>query len=281
MMPLIASKYIIMSDTPEPEIGSNAEEVKSNNSSKELSIRSQKPWQQYFFDFLMIFLAVLLGFFADNLRENYMERVRMKQYAQSLTDDLKMDTALIQRTVDEKEWIESMYDSAKIVLASNDIKNNNEFIYFVERYLTLNDVFTSQDVTFQQLRSSGNFRYMRNISLYKRIADYYNLYTRYQSVEGAFGIIDIDGLSEIEAKLFNIKDLTSLNNENASIFYDLVLPSEKKLEPIVDDKENLNMLYLKVANAKTRTLYSRGLLSWLKGEAITLINEIKKEYKLK
>lgn len=51
-------------------------------------------------------------------------------------------------------------------------------------------MFTSQDITYKQLRSSGKFRYIKNIALYKCIGNYYNLYSRYQSFDGAFGPTD-------------------------------------------------------------------------------------------
>lgn len=240
-----------------------------------------KPWKEYFLEFLMIFLAVTLGFFAENLREHYVENERAKEYAQSLYDDLKVDTATIQRTYDEKEWIQSKFDSAEIILTSNDLSKNNEFVYYVERYLTFNDIFSPQDVTYQQLRSSGNFRYIKNITLYKGIADYYNLYSRYQSVDGNFGVIDKNEMSEIESKLFNVRDLTSLDNYNGTNFYTLALPSEKKLEPLINDKPSLNLLYIKINNAKSRANAAKRFLGWLKFNATTLINELKKEYKLK
>ena len=238
-----------------------------------------KPWKEYFLEFLMIFLAVTLGFFAENIREHYTENERAKQYAQSLYDDLRADTATIQRTYDEKEWIKSKFDSAEIILASNDLSKNNEFIYYIERYLTINDIFSPQDVTYQQLRSSGNFRYIKNIALYKGLAGYYNLYSRYQSVDGSFGIIKNE-LSEIESKLFNVKDLTSLNNYDGTNFYELALPSEKKLAPLVNDKIALNLLYINISNAKWRTNGSKIFLGWLKSNATTLIKELKKEYNL-
>jgi hypothetical protein len=71
-----------------------------------------KKFWHYFFEFLMLFLAVTLGFFVENQREKYIENQRAEEYAQSLYDDLKIDTAVIQRTLDEKAWIYAKYDSA-------------------------------------------------------------------------------------------------------------------------------------------------------------------------
>jgi hypothetical protein len=47
----------------------------------------------------MIFLAVTMGFYAEQIREKIAEDSKAKEYAQSLYDDLKIDTAIIQRTI--------------------------------------------------------------------------------------------------------------------------------------------------------------------------------------
>jgi hypothetical protein len=39
----------------------------------------KKPWKEYFLEFLMIFLAVTMGFFAESLREHINERDRAKE----------------------------------------------------------------------------------------------------------------------------------------------------------------------------------------------------------
>lgn len=238
-----------------------------------------RAWH-YFFEFLMLFLAITLGFFVENMREEYIENKRAKEYAQSLYDDLKIDTAMIQRTSNEKVWIGAKYDSAAKILNSPDLIKYNSFIYYVGRYLTVNDIFTSQDVTYQQLRSSGSFRYIKDIALYRKISDYYNLYSRYQSVENNFDFITKDGLSALVANIFDGKDLTSFENENPSGFYDIINRPNKTLEPITTDQQNLELLYMKFADAHYGANTCILFLGWLKGQATNLMIELKREYKL-
>ncbi|MEI6683519.1 MAG: hypothetical protein WCO44_12860 [Bacteroidota bacterium] len=236
-----------------------------------------KPWKEYFLEFVMIFLAVTLGFFAENIRDNFAGAEKAKEYARSLYDDLKIDTAIIQRTCIEKKWLLAKFDTVGKILESGDL-TNSEFIYYVERYINFNDVFISQDITYQQLRNSGNFRYIKKIALYKKIADYYSLYSRYQAVDGNFGFVGKDDMSELESKLFDPKDLTNLDNEKASNFYNLVNRPNGKLKPISNDQQNLRLLYIKFANASNRTYGAILFLGWLKAKATVLINDIKKEY---
>jgi hypothetical protein len=41
----------------------------------------RKKWTHYLWEFLMLFLAVTLGFFVENQREHYIEKKRAKEYA--------------------------------------------------------------------------------------------------------------------------------------------------------------------------------------------------------
>lgn len=239
----------------------------------------EKIWH-YVFEFLMLFLAITLGFFVENQREHFIEHRKAKEYAQSLFDDLKVDTLVLQRTIDEKMWILSKYDSVQQVLLSPDLrKEHNELIYYVESYLSWNDVFSTQDVTYRQLLSSGNFRYIKNSALYKKISDYYNLVNRYSASEPGFGYLKRDDLRALEAKLFNVEQLASLQNSEALNFYNLVNRPSRKFDPVKDDPESLRLLYLKVAEAKTQTS-STMLLTWLKAAAVELLNDLQKEYHL-
>ena len=58
----------------------------------------KKKWGEYLLEFLMLFLAVYLGFLAENLREHQVEKARLKEYMHGLVDDLKADTGVLTRT---------------------------------------------------------------------------------------------------------------------------------------------------------------------------------------
>ncbi|HEV8269960.1 MAG TPA: hypothetical protein VGQ04_01570, partial [Chitinophagaceae bacterium] len=55
--------------------------------------RGRKKWHHYFWEFLMLFLAVTLGFFVENQREHYIEGKRENEYIRSMIEDLRLDTA--------------------------------------------------------------------------------------------------------------------------------------------------------------------------------------------
>jgi hypothetical protein len=126
----------------------------------------KKNFKEYFLEFIMIFLAVTLGFFAENIRENLSEKAIEKEYLQSIVSDLKTDTAAIAREI--SKWSMGNRDLATIEHALKarplDVKGfygslAGDFWHF--------DLFKYDNKTVEELKSSGNFRLIRN----KRIED--------------------------------------------------------------------------------------------------------------
>ncbi len=230
----------------------------------------------------MIFVAVTLGFFAEQLREHFVEKKHEREYALSLYNDLKVDTAILKRTYREKVWIRDKYDSALVILGNHGNDGLHGYVYFAERYLTNNDVFTSQDITFQQLKNSGGFRYFRNIGLYKKLADYYNLYTRYQALDGPFADNALrNQLTWLESELFDLKQLNELDNPSPTSFYDLVYsPGARSFTPLNKNGTARNQLYQYLANARLRSSNSMVFLNWLQSLSTELIIALKSEYRL-
>lgn len=59
-------------------------------------VTHKKKWPEYLLEFFMLFLAVFLGFVAENIRKQSVEKHREKQFIQSFVEDLKIDSAAIQ-----------------------------------------------------------------------------------------------------------------------------------------------------------------------------------------
>src|SRR5258708_5726966 len=55
----------------------------------------KKNWKDYFWEFLMLFLAVFCGFLAEYYLEHRIEKERGRQFIESFYQDLKTDTARI------------------------------------------------------------------------------------------------------------------------------------------------------------------------------------------
>src|SRR4030095_14801641 len=125
----------------------------------------------YFWEFLMLFLAVFAGFLAENQREHIIERKRAHQFMQSMLLDVRtniknLDSLIVQDELYIKNydtltnWL--LQDSAKIDRAAFARKMG---AVWVRNFLVRKE-------TYEQMKSSGSLRYVGNIEFLKKMMDY-------------------------------------------------------------------------------------------------------------
>ena len=84
----------------------------------------RKKWTHYFWEFLMLFLAVSLGFYAENIREGILHKKEVKTHMNSLISDLQTDILLFDSGIDRNTYSAQMADSL-IELLHSDITNTS------------------------------------------------------------------------------------------------------------------------------------------------------------
>ena len=133
----------------------------------------RKKWTHYFWEFLMLFLAVTLGFFVENKREHYIEKQRAKEYARLLVDDLNADVVELNRAESVLNKIITAGDSLGLLLGSPDISRiPGGKLYYYEYWSGWQWRIISRDATLQQLKNSGAMRYLHNSRLVRKILGY-------------------------------------------------------------------------------------------------------------
>ena len=132
----------------------------------------KKNFKEYFLEFLMIFLAVTMGFFAENIRENYVEHKSAREYASLLIEDLATDTVELNRAAHVQNLIITAGDSLGNLLSSDPKLIVGGKLYYYEYVSSVRWNFISHDATLQQLKSSGALRYLGDTSLIRKIMNY-------------------------------------------------------------------------------------------------------------
>jgi hypothetical protein len=143
-----------------------------------------KKWKEYFLEFLMIFLAVTLGFIGENLREHITDSAKEKQYIAGFIRNVKDDTANLHHVIEfdklQVKGIDSMLKLSHVNMAIDS--NRKSFYYIAIRYFYNSSSFKSNDVTLQQLKSTGDYRLIEKDhvadSLTKYDADIHNIYSQ-------------------------------------------------------------------------------------------------------
>ena len=132
----------------------------------------RNKFKDYLCEFLMLFLAVTLGFFVENQRDHYVEHQRAKEYAKLLIDDLQIDITELNRAEQILNRIIVAGDSLAIFLDNPDIKKvPGGKLYYYEYWSGWRWNVISRDATIQQLKNSGSLRYMKS-TIVKKILDY-------------------------------------------------------------------------------------------------------------
>ncbi len=133
---------------------------------------ARKKWTHYFWEFLMLFLAVFCGFLAEYQLEHKIEKDREKAYMYSMLEDLKSDTAQLSANSLSRVRRVEMIDSLIFLLSSAGYSTKLNDIYFYGRSLSLNIDFFPNDRTILQLKNSGALRLVHNTVVSNGIMNY-------------------------------------------------------------------------------------------------------------
>ena len=131
-----------------------------------------KPWKEYLLEGLMIFIAVTMGFFAENIRENYVQHRSAREYASLLIEDLATDTVELNSDAHVLNLIITAGDSLGNLLSSDPKLIVGGKLYYYEYLSSTRWNLISHDATLQQLKSSGALRYLGDTSLIRKIMNY-------------------------------------------------------------------------------------------------------------
>ncbi|TMI65183.1 MAG: hypothetical protein E6H07_04475 [Bacteroidetes bacterium] len=247
---------------------------------------SRKKWTHYFWEFLMLFLAVFCGFLAENIREHKIEQHRAKEFAKSLVQDLQNDTAAI--TTEKKsarlyiEVVDSLFQLSNAPLVGRRAAQFSFYTRFT--YWTV-PVSWSRN-TFEQIKNSGSLRYFKNGQLLKKLLEYDGLVNDVKSEANAnaargnmlLPLINstIEPALHHEFSKYFLASLDTMSTETKEILFSYKTGSlENKREKI---NELLNMVVVQQRNFQYQ-INTR----WQQAQALAteLIIDLKKEYHLK
>ena len=167
----------------------------------------RKKWTHYFWEFLMLFLAVFCGFLAEYALEHKIEKDREKQYMISLLEDLHIDTTSLQSEYQLAERQEAVADTLIEAINNQEPTSDNiKKIYLLSSNSTRVVSVGFENRTSSQLKNSGGMRLIRK----KKVSD--SLLSYWQDIEMCNGISErLDFIagerSHLYARLFHNKYL--------------------------------------------------------------------------
>ena len=130
-----------------------------------------KNFWHYFFEFLMLFLAVFLGFIAENQREHNVEKERAHQFLESMLLDVRTNIKNVDSLIQGNTMIIAGHDSlVNWLLTDSTTIDRAAFSRKLGAVWIRN--FLVRRETYEQMKSSGSLRYVGNIEFLKEMMEY-------------------------------------------------------------------------------------------------------------
>ena len=147
----------------------------------------KKKFKDYLLESFMLFLAVTLGFLAENLREHLTEVKKEKEYIASFIEDLQKDTADISST--SKLLFKNIHEEDSLIYllqhySNTDSINKKCYRYYLRSAVNVAFV-TFNHNTLDQLLNTGSVRLIGKQKIMDSIMAY-NGFTKGVDVQGEY-----------------------------------------------------------------------------------------------
>jgi hypothetical protein len=229
----------------------------------------RKGFKEYLLEGLMIFLAVLMGFIAENIREGITENKRAAEFARSYYGDIKKDTLLLHRVMRFNAHKIAAIDSA--INALDEPKNPRTDTIEVYKGMIASYVFPFEPSggNYEQIKASGAIRNFK-----QKLVDLMNEY-------------DLQARRVVQREEITQKFVTeqylpiTMTKANMQVSWDIITKGKIEHPVYVDKSEAYKRQYINMVTlVKIFAFRSIQEYQRLLKEADKVMDELKKEYDL-
>lgn len=189
-----------------------------------------KNWKEYITEFVMLFAAVTLGFFAENVREHQIINHRIEQNKIAIYKDVQADSSEIARVLRVEDSCINTFNRLNnlLYLAKNNKISQAQLIDSIKvtpQLVALSTTLYVNNSSFKNMQSSGLLSYLEEGSLKDALATYYEV--DFKAVEAANDFFDQQGI--VFNNYFPV-GLGKLIRSSQQLSKDYVLNDEKGYE---------------------------------------------------
>ncbi len=237
----------------------------------------KKNFKEYFLEFIMIFLAVTMGFVAENIREDITNHSKGKEFMKSMLEDLKTDTANINSFYSKADSSIDKIDSLMHLMKRPDRDKYGQTTYYLARVITTGiGRFVLADRTYEEMKSSGSLNLVNNSALSDSISKYYASQTDFKE-QAQLQIQKMSEYTNSAAKIFD----GAVFQQMLQRFPYKVIPPDSNPPLLTNNVETINE-FIGLLHYYSAAIIINSSRAKQKLESTTrLIEAIQKEYNLK
>jgi hypothetical protein len=131
-----------------------------------------KPWKEYLLEGLMIFIAVSLGYAAENIREHTVETKRAVSSTKNLYKDVLDDSVTYANVMEARDAQDRLTVVLNNMYDSNQIKNQIPKLYAIHNMISLRMLPVMNALALDDIKSSGVMQLIEDEDLKTAISNY-------------------------------------------------------------------------------------------------------------
>lgn len=197
------------------------------------------PWGNYFKEFLMLFLAVSLGFWVENLRQDGEDRRMETAYMSALLEELVEDSAKLVLGIQKNQIKMGGFDSLLLGLQQPLPLSDStlHLVYYLQRrYAGSNQSVSLSERTLKQLLAVGGYRLIQNRHVASEIAHYHEGIDRLHNQGHIMITLFQFKARDMSAQLFDAGAYYGVTRETAG----QLLHSHQNLKPLDGSPRDIN-----------------------------------------
>jgi hypothetical protein len=181
-----------------------------------------KPWKEYLLEGLMIFVAVTLGYGAENIREHYVETKKAIISAGNLYVDVLEDSVRYEQTLQTRYFQDSCYEIIKDIYKKEKTIQDTPIFYLSyitiwKRYLPMMNT-----IALDEVKNSGTLKFIEDDKLKVAIQKYANMGSSLKLREAReFDFID-KTIDPITLNHFDLNDYDKFYKDNDDKYFQII-----------------------------------------------------------
>jgi hypothetical protein len=236
-----------------------------------------KKIKEYLLEGVMIFLAVSMGFIAENIRENLMKHEKEKILIESFIQNLKVDTATLNSCIQRNLQKNKLQDSL-LNLATKDLSDTNNlysfYYYFIKgTYLSL---FIPSDAAMTQIKTDGGLSIISKKGVIDSILNYDKQNKQIERHNGVY----TDESENFWKAAYKLMEIRILKDTSYVDFFNGRTVKKKTPPPIINNTQDLKIFFGTLTRILLLTQVNRGYMKTQKETAERLIHFLTETYHL-